>query len=109
MSNKFNYKMTPLAESDIDSALNYIAINLCNEKAAGDLYLKIEEAIETVCEFPFASADCQCFLITDENIRHVPIGNYCMVYEIKEKEKRIDILRFRFLKMDLKKLTLKQD
>lgn len=109
MSNKYTFKMTPFAEFDVDSALTYLTDNLCNEKAAGDLYLKIEKAIETICEFPFASTDCKCFLVEDEKIRHVPIDNYCLVYEIKKEEKRIDILRFRFAKMDLTKLSLKQD
>lgn len=109
MQNNYTFKMTPLAESDIDSALTYIMVKLCNEKAASDLYFKIEKAIENVCMFPFASTDCKCFLIADENIRHVPIDNYCLVYEIKEEEGRIDILRFRFAKMDLTKFVLKQD
>ncbi len=30
MSNKFSYYLTPLAEQDIDSALDYIANQLCN-------------------------------------------------------------------------------
>ncbi|MCM1130160.1 MAG: type II toxin-antitoxin system RelE/ParE family toxin [Roseburia sp.] len=107
MPNKFTFKITPLAESDIDLTLSYIAIHLCNEKAASNLYLKIEETIEMVCMFPFSSADCKCFLISDENIRHVPIDNYCLIYEIKEEEKRLDILRFCFSKMDLTKMSFK--
>ena len=52
MSNKYTFRLTPLAEQDIDSALGYIAENLCNAKAAADLYIKIENAIDTICAFP---------------------------------------------------------
>lgn len=52
MSNKFSYYLTPLAEQDIDSALDYIANQLCNGQAASDLFAKIENAIENICRFP---------------------------------------------------------
>ena len=107
MSNKFSYYLTPLAEQDIDSALNYIAKNLCNAKAAADLYLEIESAIDTICAFPRSSSDCLCFLIHDENIRHVPIDNYVLIYEIVDELKEIRILRFRYSKMNLKNVELK--
>ena len=107
MSNKYTFRLTPLTEQDIDSALNYIAKNLCNAKAAADLYLEIESAIDTICAFPRSSSDCLCFLIHDENIRHVPIDNYVLIYEIVDELKEIRILRFRYSKMNLKNVELK--
>ena len=107
MSNKYTFKLTPLAEQDIDSALNYIAENLCNAKAATDLFSKIESTIDTICAFPRSSSDCLCFLIQDENIRHVPIDNYVLIYEIVDELKEIRILRFRYSKMNLKNVELK--
>lgn len=101
--------MTPLASQDMDSALGYIAENLCNEKAARELYFGIERGIETICEFPYSSPDCKLFLITDEKIRHILIDNYALIYEIKEEEKEIVILRFRFSKMNLKKVKLTEE
>lgn len=74
MSSKYKYRMTPLASQDMDSALGYIAENLCNEKAARELYFGIERGIETICEFPYSSPDCKLFLITDEKIRHMGTG-----------------------------------
>ncbi len=107
MSNKYTFKLTPLAEQDIDSALNYIAENLCNAKAASDLYIEIESTIDTICAFPRSSSDCLCFLIQDENIRHVPLDNYVLIYEIVDELKEIRILRFRYSKMNLKNVELK--
>lgn len=46
------------------------------------------------------------FLITDENIRYILIENYVLIYEIAEDEKCVRILRFRYAKMDLSKLTI---
>lgn len=107
MSNNYTFRITPLAEQDIDSALNYIVVNLCNAKAASDLYLKIEDTIEQICAFPLSSENCLCFLIQDENIRHIPVENYVLIYEIVDELKEIRILRFRYSRMNLKNVELK--
>lgn len=107
MSNKYAFRFTPLAEQDIDSALGYIAENLCNAKAASELYFAIERAIGQICAFPLSSADCLCFLIQDKNIRHIPVDNYVLIYEVVEETKEIHILRFCYAKIDLKKIELK--
>ncbi len=106
MSNKYAYKLTPLAESDIDSALDYISNQLCNGQAAGDLLDKIENTIENICTFPYSSADCTYFLVNDESVRHVLIDNYVLIYEVKEQAKQINILRFRYTRMNLTQLKL---
>lgn len=106
MPSKYNYKLTPLAEEDIDSVLKYISEQLFNGKAAGDLLTKIENTIGRICEFPYSFADCSYFLITDENIRHAVIDNYVLVYEIIGEEKQINILRFRYAKMNLTKMSV---
>lgn len=107
MSNKYTFRLTPLAEQDIDSALNYISVNLCNAKAASDLFIEIESAIDTICTFPRSSLDCLCYLIQDNNIRHIPIDNYVLIYEIVDELKEIRILRFRYSRTNLKNVDLK--
>ena len=107
MSDKYNYKLTPLAEEDIDSALTYISEQLFNGKAANDLLTKIENTIGRICEFPYSFADCSYFLIKDDNMRHAVVDNYVLVYEIIKEEKQINILRFRYAKMNLTKMNVK--
>ncbi len=107
MPHKYNYKLTPLAEEDIDSALTYIYEQLFNGKAAGDLLTKIENTIGRICDFPYSFADCSYFLITDENIRHAVIDNYVLVYEVIDEERQINVLRFRYAKMNLMKMSVK--
>lgn len=106
MASKYNYQLTPLAEQDVDSALAYITETLCNGQAAGKLLEDIESAIATICEFPYSSADCKLFLVQNENIRHILVDNYVLVYEVKEAERQINLLRFRYTRMDLTKLGI---
>ncbi len=96
-----------MPNKDVDSALNYISQNLCNPKAAADLYFEIDSAIHRICAFPRSSSDCLCYLIQDENIRHVPVDRYVLIYEIVDELKEIRILRFRYSGMDIKKVELK--
>ena len=106
MASKYSYKLTPLAEQEVDATLGYISEKLCNGKAAVDLLDKIEYAIDTICEFPYAATDCRLFLVADEKIRHILVDNYILIYEIDENEKNINILRFCYTRMDLSKLKL---
>ena len=105
--NKYKYYITPLAEQDIDSALNYISTELCNTQAALDLLEDIEQSIGHIVAFPFALPDCKVFLITDPNIRHTYVNNYCLIYEVKEASEQINILRFLYCKIDFTKLEVK--
>ena len=107
MSNKYSYQLTPIAEQDIDSALAYISENLSNPKAASDLFLEIERAINEICTLPFGFPDCEIYLVSDEKIRHIPIDNYILVYEVLEERKKINILRFRYAKMNLANIQFK--
>ena len=104
MAGKYSFQLTPLAEQDIDEVLVYITETLCNGQAAIDLLDKMQHAIDTICEFPYSSTDCKRFLVTDENIRHILVENYVMIYEIREDKKDIRILRFCYTRMDLGKL-----
>lgn len=104
MASKFSFRFTPLAEQDLDSALAYIAENLQNGQAAIDFLEKVESAIGTICEFPYSSPDCKLFLVQDENIRHIPVDNFVLIYEVKTEEGILNILRFRYARMDLTKI-----
>lgn len=101
MPNKYTFAFTPLAEQDIDSVLEYISENLNNVKAANDMLDKIEKAIDNACVLPYGFPDCKIYFIVDDTIRHVTIDNYVMIYGIDDENKRINILRFRYAKMNL--------
>lgn len=101
MSDKFTYKITPNANEDMAQALLYISENLHNPKAAIDLLDETDKAIDQICRFPYAQPDCTCFLITNPEFRHIQVDNYTLVYRVKESEKVLHILFFRYAKMDL--------
>lgn len=101
MPNKYKFAFTPLAEQDIDSVLEYISDNLRNVKAASDMLNKIEKAIDNACVLPYGFPDCKIYFIADNAIRHVIIDNYAMIYGIDDEKKQINILRFRYAKMNL--------
>ena len=97
----YRYKFTPLAITDIDDALSYIAGNLSNPSAADNLYRNLNAAIEDICDRPYSFPDCSYHLIDDENIRHTVIGNYVLIFEVSHSENLIKFLRFLYGGMDI--------
>lgn len=100
------YKFTPLALSDIDEALDYIAGNLSNPTAADNLYQKLKGEIESICDRPYSFPDCSYYLIDDENIRHTVVGSYVLVFEVSKGEKLIKILRFLYGGRDIPNMNI---
>ena len=100
------YFITKLAERDIESAIKYIAETLHNQKAANDLFDKIEKAIENACFFPYAYSSSEYFFIHDLNVRHIIIDNYVLFYEVKDD--KIIVMRFLLAKIDFSKITISE-
>ena len=96
MASRYSYIISKQAVEDIESTMQYITENLCNQKAANDLFEEIVKTIDIACEFPLSFPTSGYYFIQDQNVRHTVIGNYILFYEIRETEKRIEILRFRF-------------
>jgi len=106
---EYQYKFTPLAVSDIDDALDYIANVLFNKFASDKLFCLIENEISAIRENPFSYPDCSYYMIDDTSLRHAVIGNYELFFEIREKEKTINILRFLYGKMDITNISIKAE
>ncbi len=97
----YRNQFTPLALSDMDDALTYIASRLSKPAAAARLYRAIEKEIDSICGSPFAYPNCSNDLIDDICIRHAVIGNYILVFRVCEDQQRIQILRFLYGRMDI--------
>ena len=104
---RYDFQFTPLSVSDIEEAMRYISDNLCNKPAAERLYHELEKTIDKICLFPYAYADCSCYLIPDKTIRHIRVGNYILIYEVIDENRMIHILRFRYAKMDFTNMDMK--
>ena len=109
MQNKYSFSFTPLAFQDLDDALAYISEQLLNPQAATELLDELEHTLASVCEFPYAFSDCSVYLFSDQNIRHVMVKNYVLVFEINEGEGKIIVLRFRYARMDMAHTAMKKD
>ena len=94
----YDYEITEKAYHDIDEAINYIAIDLHNKKAALELLNKIYSTIEKICDYPLLYPDCTYFFIMDTNYRHAVINNYTLVYKIMNG--KIIIIRFKHSKQN---------
>ena len=102
----YRYKLTPLALSDIDDALDYIYGTLSNPAAADRLYYSLLKEIDSIADGPFSCPDCSYYLIDDVNIRHCVIGNYVLAFEVDEKGKLIKFLRFLYGGMDIAHMSI---
>lgn len=100
------YKLTPLAQADLDDAISYIAENLSNRSAANKLYHSVVKEIKNICSAPFSFPNCSYYLIDDETVRHALIGNYVLIFEIDEGSHLIKILRFLYGGMDIANMGL---
>lgn len=109
MQSKYSFSITPLALKDLDEALAYISEQLSNPQAAMGLLDDVEHTLSGVCDFPYAFSDCSVYLIDDKNIRHAMVKNYVLVFEIKEEERAIVVLRFRYARTDFTHTTMKED
>lgn len=68
---------------------------------------KIESTLDSVCVYPYAFPDCTAFLISDPAIRHTLVGNYVLVYEIRDDDREIAVLRFRYARTNLSDTQMK--
>lgn len=94
MDSKYNWKLTPLAEEDIEEALSYMIENLSNKTAAERLFSVFNKTIDNICAFPMAYPGCEHYFVRDANYRHAIIKNYVLFYRVNENKKQIEILRF---------------
>ena len=102
----YKYKITPLAVSDIDDALDYISHTLQNQSASLNLFNSIKKEISHICENPYVVPDCYNYMVNDNTIRHAIIGNYVLVFMISEEDMMVKILRFLYGSRDIPNISL---
>ncbi len=90
-SNTFLF--TDTAEKDLDDTLSYISKELCNPIAAKNLFFKIGETIDRICDFPESCPLVENEYVVSKDIRKAVIDNYIMYYAFEEDSHNISILR----------------
>lgn len=93
-SKKYDYVLTDIAESDLDEAFSYIAINLGNVIAASALADAFMEQIENFCLHPRAGTPVENEFLKRDDVRYFFVKNYIVYYVVDDVSRKIVILRF---------------
>lgn len=82
----------PLAERDLEDALDYITNKLGAPDAARGLLNEFEKTVLSIAEFPYAYELYRTDRPILDEIRKVPVGNYVLYYAVFPD--RVEIRRF---------------
>ena len=80
-----------MARLDMEQIFNYIAVELCNPKAAIGQINDFEKAFENVCTFPESCPYINKEYGKDKSLRKLIVNNYIAFYRIKDNE--IQVIR----------------
>lgn len=97
------YKLVylPIAKSDIDNIIHYIAINLQNKSTAKKLAESFIDGANSILNFPYGSSIYQPMGILKNEYRSIRIKNFLMFYTIDEKEKLVIVVRVLYQKRNI--------
>lgn len=109
MAFKFGYRLTKIAESDLERIVSYITVDLANPQAAANFVDKLQNNIEETRAFPESGSLVHNEFLQVENVRKKLVGNYIMYYLPDIGENIIYILRIVYGKRDLDEILKKLD
>ncbi len=91
-----NYKIhiTKTAETDLNTAIDYIEFTLLNPQAADNLLDKTVEAINKLSYMPQIHSLVEDSVLNAWGIRFIVINNYITFFTIDEQLKTVYILRY---------------
>lgn len=97
------YKLVylPIAKSDIDNIIHYVAINLQNKSAAKKLAESFIDGANSILDFPYGSSIYRPIGILKNEYRSIRIKNFLMFYTIDEKEKLVTVVRVLYQKRNI--------
>lgn len=82
----------PLAQADVLDAVNYLAVTLDAPQAARALLDELDQAVELISKFPYASELYRTDRPMRDEIRKVPIKGFVLYYAVFQD--RVEIRRF---------------
>jgi toxin ParE1/3/4 len=100
-----NVSFTVFAIEDIDKIMSYISTDLANPTASENFFKKLNKTVAKLAQFPKCAAVIDNSYLSGFEIRKLPISNYLLYYQFKEKDNCVLILRVLFGKRDPEKLT----
>ena len=85
-NNKYQLKIFPLAQLDMEQIFDYIYVELCNPTAAIGQINDFEKAFENVCTFPESCPYINNEYVKDKSLRKLIVNNYIAFYRIRDNE-----------------------
>jgi len=80
----YRYEFTPLAEQDLDEILDYISNDLFSPQSADRLLDRIEQEVESVCDFPFSRPLVADQILSAKGYRIIVVENFNLFYIIED-------------------------
>ncbi|MBQ7699412.1 MAG: type II toxin-antitoxin system RelE/ParE family toxin [Clostridia bacterium] len=89
----YKLKITEAAQNDIESIVDYIAVQLDNRIAAIDFLNAIEKCYSHLSDNPYIFAKSSDARLEQEGYRKARIKNYLLMFKIREDRKEVFIYR----------------
>lgn len=109
MESKCGYRLTQKATDDLDDIVNYIAVELCNPKAASDFMDKLQITINEARSFPESGALVVNDYLANTKVRKKPVGNYILYYLPDAAQQMIFVLRIVYSRRNMDEILRKLD
>lgn len=85
-NNKYQLKIFPMAQLDMEQIFDYIAVELCNPTAAIGQINDFEKAFDNVCTFPESCPYINNEYVKDKSLRKLIVNNYIAFYRVRDNE-----------------------
>ena len=97
----YKLEFLPNAKNDMLEIVKYIADELKNPVAAGNLADEFIKYAERICEFPYANKVYTPVKPLKFEYRRIIVKNYLMFYTVDESSKTVTIMRVIYARRDM--------
>lgn len=87
--NKYQLKIFPMAQLDMEQIFDYIAVELCNPTAAIGQINDFEKAFDNICTFPESCPYINNEYVKEKSLRKLFVNNYIAFYRVRDNEIQI--------------------
>ncbi len=95
----YKIKYLPVALKDLNDIIDYLAITLCNKKAALDFIDALNLSVSRLYSFPYSCRLYQSQSLLNSEYRVLPVENYLVFYVILENV--VEIRRIVYARVNL--------
>ncbi len=90
----YDVVVTPSANADLDSIIEYISVKLANPSAASAFLNNVTKCYEELSVSPKMYEQCRDVRLKKLGYRRAIIGNYILVYRVDEINMIVYVLRY---------------